>query len=144
MALNQLGNFEFDSFHRVENRGAPPSILAEQCEILQRPGYAGTAIIRMGTKESPFQMRSVVGCTNQLAAMTLAKLYKDAQGQGPYGIIWGGLDFVGAYDVVYVPLQVDIVRACRLSASAGGIYSPCYGLLEAIWTLQPVAVPEGA
>ncbi len=142
MAINQFGVFEFVAFHRLDDRGAPPNIIAEQTEILQRPGYDGTAIIRMGLKEEPFQMRSVVDATSQLAAMMLAKLYKGTQGTGPYGIIWGGLDFVGAFDVVYVVLRVDIIRVARITAAAGGLYPPSLGLVEAIWTLQPVAVPE--
>lgn len=143
MSLNTFGVFEFDAFHRPDGRGSPPNIIGEMSETLQRPGYDGTAIIKLGLKEDAFQMRSFVGTTSQLTAMMLFKLYKASQGTGPYSIVWGGLDFASAYEVMYVPLKVELVRAIKLSASAGGVYAPCYGALEAMWTLQPVRVPEG-
>lgn len=145
MSLNMFGVFEFDAFHRVEDRAAPPNIIAETAEILQRPGYDGTAIIKLGRKEEPFQMRSVVGCTTQAAALALSYLYKQSQNTQAYQLIWGGVDYTGTFETQYVPLRVDIVKVKRLSTSAGGIYGPiCYGLLEAVWTLQPVVVPEEA
>lgn len=141
MAVNQFGNFEFVSFHRVEDRAAPPEILAQQTETVQRPGSDGTGVINLGRKGTAFQMRSFVDTTSQAAAVQLAKLYKGCIGTGPYGIIWGGANYTDLHDVVYVPLEVQIIKVKQLRACAGGIYPPSLGGLEAIWTLQPIQIP---
>jgi len=141
MAINRLGKFFFISLSGPEDRGTPPQTLREQVEIVQRPGYDGSAIIRLGTKGVPFQMRSFVDATNGLAAMQLGKLYEEAQGQGPFGLIWGGINFFSRYKVVYVPVEVRVMKVRTLHTAVGGLYPPSRGCVEAIWTLLPVAAP---
>lgn len=140
--INQLGNFYFAALHGPGDRGTPPVLLAEQVETLQRPGVDGTAIIKLGQKADPFQLRSVVDTTTFEAAMYLAAEYMTYQGNGPYGLIWGNINFLAAFNVVYVPSKVEIVKVRRLSCAAGGLSPPSLGLVEALWTLQPVALPD--
>lgn len=136
--LNQLGDFTFVSFHRPEDRGAPPEIITQTCETIQRPGCDGTGVIRLGQKATAFQMRSLATCVSMAAAVHLASLYKEYVGDGPYGIIWGGANYTSLYDVVYVPLDVQITKLRRLSASTDGSQA----CVEALWTLQPIVTPE--
>ena len=140
-SLNQLGAFTFVSFHRSEDPAAPPEILSLQTETIQRPGCDGTGIITHGSKANAFQMRSFVDCENLAVAESLSAQYKASVGDGPYGIIWGGINYTDLHNVVYVPLDVQITKLSRLGASAGGINWPSLARIEALWTLQPIANP---
>lgn len=141
MSINQFGNFYFIAIHGPEDQGCPPDLIGETVETIQRPGIDGTAIIQLGQKAEPFQMRSVVDATSFAAAMQLAALYKTYQGHGPYGLIWGGLDFTSYFGLVYVPTFVKPTKVRRLGAATGGLYPPSQGLVECLWTLQPIKVP---
>lgn len=140
MAVNRLGNFYFVSLHGPEDRGSPPHVLREQTEIVQRPGFDGSAIIRLGEKGEPFTMRSFVDTTTKDAALALGVLYERSQGQGPFGLIWGGVNFVTNFNVVYVPIHVQVTKVRKLSTAIGGLYPPSLGCVECQWTLLPVAV----
>jgi len=142
MLVNRFGNAYFVSLHGVEDRGCPPDFLGEQVEVVQRPGYDGSAIIKLGTKGAPFQMRSFVDAVTPAAALLLGQLYKSMQGSGSYGLIWAGINFLSEFNLVYVPLEVKIIKVRRLSAAVGGLYPPSTGCIEALWTLMPVAVVE--
>lgn len=140
--INQLGNFYFVALHGPTDRGTPPTLLAEQVETHQRPGVDGTAIIKLGRKADAFQMRSVVDTPSFAAAVYLASQYMTYQGQGPYGLIWGSVNFLSEFNVLYVPIKIEITKVRRLSCAAGGLYPPSLGLVEALWTLQPIVMPE--
>ena len=140
-SVNQFGDFYFVSFHRPEDRAAPPEILAQMTDVIQRPGSEGTGVVNLGRKGAAFQMRSFVDTTSQAAAVALAKLYKASVGTGSYGIVWGGANYTDIHQVAYVPLAVDILKITQLRACAGGLYPPSLGGLEALWTLQPIPIP---
>jgi hypothetical protein len=141
MSINRFGNFFFVSFHRPDGSGSPPEILCEQTEVVQRPGSNGAGVILLGRKGKPFQMRSFVDTETFADAEELSEHYIDVIGTGPYGIIWGGINFLSRHDVVYVPLAVEGIKLKQLRASAGGLYPPSLGSVEALWTLLPVEVP---
>ena len=137
--IHQLGNFNFVVFHGPGDRGAPPALLAEGIETVQRPGVDGTVCIKLGRKQDPFQMRSVCDTDSFAQAQYLASQYMTYQGAGPYGIIWNSINYVAEFETVYVPIKVEIVKIRRLSRGIGGLSTYGYGLVEALWTLQPVA-----
>ena len=141
MSLNQFGNFRFVAFHRPEDRGAPPVLCTEETEIIQRPGIDGTGVIRLGRKGVAFQMRSVVDAPSFDGAVWLADQYRRSRGLGPYGIIWGGVNFAANYGTVYVPLDVQIIKCRRIGAAVGGLFAPSLGLVEAVWTMIPIELP---
>lgn len=140
MALNQFGNFLFIAIHGPNDVGSPPANVATHVEVLQRPGFDGTAIIDLGKKGKPFQMRSVVDTQTPADALIMADLYRKSQGQGPFGLIWNGVNFYTDFDVVYVPIEVDVTKIRRLRTATGGIYPPSLGLVECLWTLMPIEV----
>lgn len=140
MSINQLGNFQFIAIHGPNDVGSPPANVATQVEVWQRPGFDGTAIIDLGKKGEPFQMRSVVDTQTPADALIMADLYRKSQGQGPFGLIWNSVNFMTEFDVVYVPIKVEVTKVRRLRTATGGLYPPSLGLIECMWTLVPIAV----
>lgn len=141
MAINQFGNFYFIAIHGTGDPGTPPQLCATQVEILQRPGHPGTAIIDLGKKGQPFQMRSIVDTATPADATLMAAAYKNAQGKGPFALIWAGVNFLAEFNTVYCPVEVNVTKCRRLLGGDGGLYPPSRGLVECIWTLVPIELP---
>jgi hypothetical protein len=142
MTLNQFGEYYFITLHGIEDHGAPPRVPASQCEVVHRPGFTGSAVIALGEKGMPFQMRSVVDAATYQDALAMGMRHVKERGRGPYGLIWNDIDFVAAYKTVYVPLEVELIKVHRLETAVGGLYPPSGALVETLWTLLPLAVPE--
>lgn len=141
MARNQLGDFWFISLHSGDAAG-PPDLPGTQVEIIQRPGYPGSAVIDLADKGKPFQMRSFVDVPTMDHGILLAKNYKAYQGKGPYGMWWCGVNYLAEFSVVFVPLEVNVTRIKATRVAVGGLYPPSLAVVECMWTLLPMAVEE--
>lgn len=137
--VNSLGEFTFDVFHHPQDRGAPPILPAQMGEVIQRAGVDGTAIMRLGIKAEPFQMRSGRTCTDFEQAADILRQYFAAQNDEPLELVWGGINYGTSFNALYVPLHVEPIRIRKITAAAGGLVANAGAWLEAMWTLQPIS-----
>jgi len=134
---DSIGVYPFVTLHRVDDPKAGPLIVREQCTPINRPGVDGTAVMRMGQRSEPFQMRSGVDMTSIATGPTAIAAYSTLIGDDPVSVVWQGIDYE-IFGCRYVVMDVFPLKIVRLSAKSGGLVSGATAWIEMIWTLQPV------
>lgn len=129
---------EFVTLGRIEDPKAAPLVIREQLQPISRPGVNGVAVMRLGQRAEPFQMRSAVDVLNLSYVPNAIATYQNMIGEKAYEITWQGIDFASTFNTKYIVLDCVPLRSCKISASAGGLVANSTAWLEMLWTLQPV------
>lgn len=139
---DSLGTFNFILLEAMERGGVPlvPQLVAS---TVQRPGVDGTGIITQGSKARSFQMRSIRDVGSIALGNALAVSYQTTARTEAWVLVFQGIDYAVTYNTKYFVLNVDQITVRRMTGSAGGVMGGGAGaLVQAVWTLQPIAVPE--
>lgn len=137
MSTHSLGTFYFI---RMDADGQPngcPPILQKQTAIVTRPGVPGTGVIDMATRGKPFQMRTIVDLSTQLAAEQMRDSYRQQICQDKLNIVRAGIDYGSVFQTEYVVLDVQQAALTRHANAVGGINGGNW-LLLCNWVLLPV------
>jgi hypothetical protein len=135
---DKIDKYEFVTLGRIDDPKAPPLVIREQLMPISRPGVNGVAVMRMGQRSEPFQMRSAVDVLNLNYIPIAIASYQLMIGEKAYEITWQGIDFAALFNTKYVVLDCVPIRSCKLSCRAGGLVSGSTAWLEMLWTFQPV------
>ena len=135
---DKIDKYEFVSLGRVEDPRMGPLIIREQCRPISRPGVNGVAVMRIGQRSEPFQMRSCVDVLNMSYLPIAVSAYQSMIGEKAYELTWQGIEYASQFNTKYVVLDCVVLRSCRISGSSGGLVANSTAWLEMLWTLQPV------
>lgn len=141
MGYSYVGQYGFITLHRVDDPRGGPLLPREQCEVINRPGVDGTAVLRTGKRSDPFSMRAFVDVAS-LAVVPLATQSYQALIGTVVNVIWQDVDYQATYGVKFAVLDCVVSRSARLLARAGGAVSGSTAYLEVVWTLQPMLEPS--
>lgn len=129
---NRLGEFYFIKFD------PPPQGPAQVVALESSPGVDGHSYWTLGEKGEPQQVRTIVDCATQAAAMILFRDYQNAIGQ-TLPAQWGDTPEVTEWRFVVLAVrQIDIVP---LILSVGGVIGGS-GTGRALLVAEWVIVPE--
>lgn len=133
----RIDRWEFISLSRVDDPRGGPLIVREQCQLINRPGVDGTAVLLTGKRSDPFQMRSLIDILSLAVLPAALKAYTELIGKA-VEIHWQGVDYANDHDTKYMVLDVVVSRSGKLLARSGGLVPNSTAYLELLWTLQPV------
>ena len=137
MGYSYVGQYGFLTLHRVDDPRGGPMLPREQCEVINRPGVDGTAVLKTGRRSDPFQMRAFVDVANLATVPTATQAYQSLIGT-IVNVIWQDTDFQATYGVKFAVLDCVVSRSARVSVRAGGAVAGSTAYVEVIWTLQPM------
>lgn len=132
-----VGPYGFLSLHRVDDPRGGPLLPREQCETINRPGVDGTAVLKLGKRSEPFQMRGFVDVLNLSLVPVATQSYQNLIGT-VVNVIWQDTDFQAVYGVKFAVLDCVVTKSARVSVRAGGAVAGSTAYVEVIWTLQPM------
>ena len=139
MATYSLDKYNFVTLHRPEDRSAPPLIVQQQGEVIERVGVDGAGFLRTGRRGKPFQMRSAVDYATRALADQAQDGYGGMVGQSRYTLVWAGVDYSAEHNCQYIVIDVDVFRVQYMPVAVGGLSGAnAVYWLEALWTLLPV------
>lgn len=135
MALpaNSIGSFQF-----VALIGEPETV-KDQIELHSRPGVDGLQAQMLGTRGTPFTIRSHVDTADRQAAREQYLAYVDLIGSDPVDVIWWDVS-LGSEATLFLVLDVRQVAAKDIAGSAGGLTNGGAGLLICDWDLVAMKV----
>lgn len=137
MGYSYVGPYGFLTLHRTDDPRGGPLVPREQCEVINRPGVNGTAVLRTGKRSEPFTMRSFVDVASLAIVPTAVQSYQSLIGT-VVNVIWQDTDYQATYGVRFAVLDCVCQSSRRVLARAGGAVAGSTAVVEILWTLQPV------
>lgn len=130
MALEfKIGRHQFLSID-----GVPP-VRQDQGEVIVRPGVNGLSFWNLGTRGTPFTVRTRVDYRSRAQAMTKRAEYAALTLAGPVTMVWGGYFLKADNNARVMVLEVLPLFVGELLVSSGGLNPPSLAYLECEWQL---------
>lgn len=137
LPVHSIGEEVFLSMSR------PPAGPKDQKEVEARAGVAGVDVWGTGVRGEPFQVRTVVDCTDLADAETKFRAYEAlTQSLELLPIVWCDQE----YDFSVLVLNVDVVDGGmrKVLGGVGGVAPNGGALLTCVWDLIAIVPPEEA
>lgn len=125
-------------FYFIRMTGVPES-LRQTCELIQRTGVDGSAVLRTGYRGRPFTLQTFVDASNGWDGAVALSNYQNYIGGDPVEVIYCNQPWA-AFGCYFIILDVRPLQLHELYGAVGGLFYPSTAYVEAEWTLLPVAI----
>lgn len=133
MAL-QIGSYGF-----VRWEGPPPQLVSQHIQRFTKTGQAGISALALGVHGDPFQVTLDAAFANQGLGQIAENGYRFLIGASPQVVIFNSINYLAAYQHIYLVESVRTEEFKRHPRLIGRNYDYIHGWrLRTNWTLVPI------